>query len=66
MIKLFIKITKQNGLRDTKRHTYYSENECLKDMEEHMNNPNYQTLGYHVGEGKEGENKYYLNLKKVG
>ena len=65
MIQLFVKITKPNGLMDSKRYSYNSEEDCLKDLDSWFNNPSYTNVGYHVGEGKDGQNKYYLNLKSV-
>lgn len=65
MIKLYVKIMKINGKIDNKNFSYYSEEECSKDIESWMNNPAYQNCGYHVGEGVNGENKYYLNLKSI-
>lgn len=65
MIQLFVKIMKTNGLMDSKRYSYSSEEDCLKDLDSWFNNPSYTNIGYHVGEGKDGQNKYYLNLKSV-
>lgn len=65
MIKLYVKIMKQNGKFDTRNYSYNSEEDCLKDLDSWFNNPSYTNIGYHVGEGKEGQNKYYLNLKSV-
>lgn len=64
MIKLHIKIV-NNGKFDYKSLNFDTEEDCVRSMEDFINNPNYQTMGYSPDNDEKRGLRYFLNLKKV-